>query len=51
MGKDLDNIEFECDDCGMIWTVPSLNADGTDYNGEDLYKCPQCHSKSFGEHK
>lgn len=42
-------MDMKCDDCGHEWIVPAFDKDGNEYNGDDLYKCPNCGSQSFGE--
>lgn len=40
---------MKCDECQFDWLVPELDKDGQEYNGDDLYECPRCGSRSFGE--
>lgn len=43
-------LELKCQDCGMLWTVPETDKEGNEYNGDDLYNCPNCKGKNFGEY-
>lgn len=41
-------MTLQCDDCKHVWEVPKTDEKGDDYNGDDLYNCPNCKSKNFG---
>lgn len=46
----MEYLTLECNKCHHIWDVPEFDDDGNEYDGPDIYRCPVCFGRNFGEY-